>query len=141
MTSPAHGVRLLTHAERFLAGRHATVPNAAFSAALLAREALEWALRAWAWQALAVDLRGVNGRAQLAVIEEHVRDREIARRARFAWHELSALLHHGPGLADPATVARLCEQTRMTIGDLAADLAARATSAGRHANGRERDRA
>lgn len=125
MTTPAHGARLLDHAERFLGGG-STVPDPAFAAALLAREALEWALRVWARQALGIDLRGVTGRAQLAVVEEHVGEPEVARQARFAWHELSALLHHGPAFADPATVGHLCEQTRATLGGLARDLARRA---------------
>lgn len=116
------GLDLLAEAARFLSGDRARAPDAAFAAALLTREALERALRAWARIALGIDLRGVSGRAQLAVVEEHVGDREIARRARFAWHELSSAVHHGPGFVDPSTVARLHADTRTIVAGLAAEL-------------------
>lgn len=123
---------LLGAARRFLDGDRSTAPDAAFCAALLTREALEAAFVAWAHAALAIDVRGVRGRAQLAVIEEHVRPRAIARRARFAWHELSALLHHGPLHADPVSVRRLLAEAAAVVRGLAADAAARRVARPRH---------
>lgn len=119
------GPNLLAEATRFLSGDRTGVPDAAFAAALLTREALERELRAWARIALGTDLRGVSGRAQLAVVEEHIGDRAIARRARFAWHELSSAVHHGPSFVDPAAVVRLHADVRALVAGLAADLGAR----------------
>jgi hypothetical protein len=114
---------LLKHAARYLDGDRSLAPDAPFSAALLTRESLELAFLAWGRQAIGLDLRGVGGRAQLAVLEEHVHDREIARRARFTWNELSAALHHGPGTVDPAAVRRLAVSAQRVVGGLAHDVA------------------
>lgn len=98
---------LLRAAVRFLDGDRSSTPDAAFAAALLTREALEDAFARWSRRVLGLDLRGVSGRARLAVVEAHLSDREMALSARYAWHELSATLHHGPVLTDPAAVRRL----------------------------------
>lgn len=141
MSAPLTIGVLLRHAETYLDGDRSTSPDAAFAAALLTRESLELALVAWARASIGISLKGVNGRAQLAVVEEHLRDAALGRRARFVWNALSATLHHGPAGADPATVRRLAVETEAVVGGLAADVAERRSSSTReNARANDQDR-
>lgn len=92
---------LLTEAQRMLnEASTATVALWPRAAALLARQALEEALRRY-WAEHAPGVERLNMRAQLMCLRAYLPSAELARDVTFTWHALSRATHHHPYELDP----------------------------------------
>lgn len=99
--TPLAPVQLLDHARRLLddsAG--GTVSAWSRAAALLARQALEEALRRF-WRIKAPGVEYTNMRAQLACLRTYLPSDALASDVSFAWYALSRATHHHPYELDP----------------------------------------
>jgi hypothetical protein len=114
---------LLAQSARFLDGDHSDAPAAPLCAALLAREALEQAIVAWAGRKHGLVLKGVSGRTKLTVLEAYLGDAPLSAQARFAWNTLSTATHHSwVGAArGPGEVRDLAVQVQDVIRGLVLD--------------------
>lgn len=92
---------LLTEAQRMLdEASRATVAVWPHAAALLARQALEEALRSY-WAEHAPGVERLNMRAQLICLRAYLPADGLARETAFTWHALSRATHHRPYELDP----------------------------------------
>ena len=90
----AEALRLLDESS---SGTASSWPRAA---ALLARQALEYALDRFWWNT-APSVERLNMRAQLNCLREYLDPPELAREVSFTWHALSRATHHHPYELDP----------------------------------------
>lgn len=118
---PSLATRLLDRADALVAGEPASCPAGLrrTAAAFLTRQALE-ELLAQLWRRRAPGLETASFRAQLACLPAFVRDPNLVAGVRFAWGELSAACHAGPGRAPDADgLARQLAHLRRLAADRA----------------------
>lgn len=92
---------LLAAARKALTDKGGWGPAWARAAALLARQALEDAVRR-SWKGLAAGLVDCPMTTQLICLPYYLSDEEMARRTRQCWNELSTACHAHPYELEPA---------------------------------------
>lgn len=101
MTTTLSPAQLLDEARRLLDhSSRGTVSVWSRAAALLARQALEEALRRF-WRTRAPGVEHASMRAQLACLRTYLPAEEVAADVSFAWQALSRATHHHPYELDP----------------------------------------
>ena len=112
---------VLTEAQRMLdEPSTATVAVWPRAVALLARQALEEALRGY-WAENAPGVERLNMRAQLLCLRAYLTSADLARDVTFTWHALSRATHHHAYELDPTReeLASLVAAARRLVGAVA----------------------
>jgi hypothetical protein len=114
---------LLAEAQRMLdETSFATVAVWPRAVALLARQALEDALRSY-WAEKAPGVERLNMRAQLTCLRSYLPSADLAHEVTFTWHALSRATHYHAYELDPTReeLASLVAATRRLVAEVAAE--------------------